>query len=580
MMISHSVIDSRDIFSQIGSKHIRQMKGRIWFGIVVFSGLWFIVPLLHTGLPISDDGKDHVARIANFYLSLSEGHIIPRWAENLNWGYGHPILEFLYPLPSYLASLFHFFGFSLIDSTKIVLGIGVIVSGITMYLWLKNFLHTSASALGAILYMYAPYRLIDVYTRGDIGENLAFIFMPLVLYFMYGYEKSQKSYYLVGMSGSFAGLILSHNAISLMYIPFIVVYGIYLSLLSQKRSKLFLSMLLGIVLGFGLAAFFWVPALLEGKYTLRNIVTAGEYRSRFIPLQSMLYDAVYFSGRPIFALEIGILNVVLLFMAMYFAITKKIDKVLIAILFIYTLSAVYLMTPQSDFIWGKLLLLQNFQFPWRFLAVPTFTISVLSGIFIDKLSQKLQYTLIFCIIGALLVFSVSFWPHKGYLYKSDSFFTGIYNGTTDTGESAPVWSIRFMEHRFTKPLEVIEGNAAVRQIKRVSTKHTYSVVSITPVQLVENTLYFPGWNVFVDGKRIPIQFQDARFRGLMTFFVPAGTHRIDITFGETMLRRLADILSLGASGIVILIIFLPEARNGRKKSSTGKLLNAKIHDSI
>ena len=62
-----------------------------------------LLPFLHPGLPITHDGADHVARIANFYQNLGEGNLIPRWAGNLNWGYGHPILMFLYPLPSHLA---------------------------------------------------------------------------------------------------------------------------------------------------------------------------------------------------------------------------------------------------------------------------------------------------------------------------------------------------------------------------------------------------------------------------------------------------------------------------------------------
>lgn len=93
--------------------------------ILIVIGFIPVIPLFHAGLPITHDGQDHVARIANFYASLSEGNIIPRWAENLNWGYGHPILMFLYPLPSYLASFFHFLGFSFVDSVKIVFGVVV-----------------------------------------------------------------------------------------------------------------------------------------------------------------------------------------------------------------------------------------------------------------------------------------------------------------------------------------------------------------------------------------------------------------------------------------------------------------------
>ena len=82
-----------------------------WFALLILLSLFPLMDLLHPGLFDAHDSPDHVARIANFYQNLAEGTIIPRWAGNLNWGYGHPILMFLYPLPSYAASLFHFLGF-------------------------------------------------------------------------------------------------------------------------------------------------------------------------------------------------------------------------------------------------------------------------------------------------------------------------------------------------------------------------------------------------------------------------------------------------------------------------------------
>src|SRR3990167_6148720 len=91
--------------------------------LILFVSLFALVDLFKPGLPLTHDGQDHVARIANFYQNLAEGNIIPRWAGNLNWGYGHPILQFLYPLPSYIASFFHFIGFGLVNSVKIVFGL-------------------------------------------------------------------------------------------------------------------------------------------------------------------------------------------------------------------------------------------------------------------------------------------------------------------------------------------------------------------------------------------------------------------------------------------------------------------------
>src|SRR5579883_2371496 len=152
---------------------------KLFLIVLVFISLVPLVAFIHPGLPLTHDGKDHVARIANFYQNLQQGNVIPRWAANLNWGFGHPILEFLYPLPSYLASLFHVFGFSLINSVKFVFALGVVVSGLAMYLFVNSLWGSEAGVIAGILYMYAPYRFIDLYVRGDVGEHVAFIFIPL-----------------------------------------------------------------------------------------------------------------------------------------------------------------------------------------------------------------------------------------------------------------------------------------------------------------------------------------------------------------------------------------------------------------
>jgi len=266
------------------------MKKIIWL-ILVFLALLPLISLFHPGLPLTHDGQDHVARIANFYKNLQEGVLIPKWAANLNWGYGHPVMEFLYPLPSYIASIFHVIGFSFVDSAKIVFGIGIFLSLIFMYLWLSQFLGEAPSILGAVLYTYAPYRFVDLYVRGDIGENLAFAFIPLVLFFMYKIYKKPDIKYIILGAISLCFLILAHNAISLILMPFIIFYGIFLLYLSRNRKNFFKTFLALIILGFGLSFFFWVPGLLEAKYTLRDIVTRSQYLARFVNFPSLIYSS-------------------------------------------------------------------------------------------------------------------------------------------------------------------------------------------------------------------------------------------------------------------------------------------------
>src|SRR3989344_8942000 len=92
----------------------------ISFAVIILVSLIAGFDFYRDGFPLTHDGQDHIARIANFYQNLQEGVFIPRWAGNLNWGYGHPILMFLYPLPSYTAFVFLFLGISLIGSVKLV----------------------------------------------------------------------------------------------------------------------------------------------------------------------------------------------------------------------------------------------------------------------------------------------------------------------------------------------------------------------------------------------------------------------------------------------------------------------------
>lgn len=252
--------------------------------LLLFLGLLFLplVDLWHPGLPVTHDGQDHVARIANFYQNLSEGTLVPRWAGNLNWGYGHPILMFLYPLPSYFASLFRLLSLSFVDSVKAVFGFSFILSGLAMYLWIREEVNDSAGIAAGLLYTFAPYRFVDLYVRGAIGEHVAFIFPPLVMYFLYRLSKKQSMFAIIGGAFAFAGLVLSHNAISLMFLPLIFLYGFYLWLKTTNKRTLLLLLLIPI-LGFGLSAFFWIPAFFVGKYTLRDIVTANDYASRFVP---------------------------------------------------------------------------------------------------------------------------------------------------------------------------------------------------------------------------------------------------------------------------------------------------------
>lgn len=530
-----------------------------WIFILLIISFIPLFDLFHPGLPTTHDGQDHVARIANFYQNLSEGNIIPRWAGNLNWGYGHPILTFLYPLPSYVASLFHFMGFSLVDSTKLVFGIAFILSGLTIYLWINEFLGKRAAFAASLLYLFAPYRFVDLYVRGAIGEHMAFVFPPLVLYFFLKLSKNQSPKYIAGAALSLGGLILTHNAISLMFLPLIFLYALFLLWQVKDKRRLAIYYIVAVLVGFGLPAFFWMPAFFEGKYTLRDIVVSKEYASRFVPFTSFLSGVWSYGGTGLLSTQVGIVQWTMV-LASIFSITRLYKKknnlwifsASVLAVFFFTL---FLMTSASNIVWQAITTLQKFQFPWRFLSVCVFATAVLGGIAFTQIPKRFQAVVLVLLFAALLFFNKNYWHAKDYLTSDERFFTGIYKGTTDTGESSPRWSIRFMEKEAIAHMEVIRGKAAIEEGTRTTVKHAYEIEAQEQSRIRENTLYFPGWEIFVDNKKVPIEFQDPANRGLMTFFVSGGNHEISVKFTETRLRMFSNMLS-AVSFVVLGTLFV------------------------
>lgn len=524
-------------------------KKYFWCFLVIIISFISIYDLFKPGLPLTHDGQDHIARIANFYQNLIEGNIIPRWAGNLNWGYGHPILEFLYPLPSYLASFFHFVGFNLVDSVKIVFGVSFILSALAMYLFIKELLHDNKSAcLASLLYVVAPYRFVDLYVRGAIGEHVAFIFPPLIFYFIYKLSKRYSLWHVIGMATSLALLNLSHNAISLMFLPLFWLYALFLVLQSNNKVKFISKYLLSVILGFGLSAFFWLPAFIEGKYTLRDIVTGGgEYTAGFVQWRDFFLSKWSYGGTIALSKQIGLTHWVLVagsVIATYYLYKIK-NKLWILVLSSFAIfwTTLFLMTSSSNPIWQSVAILQKFQFPWRFLSITVFLSSFIGAITLFSIKKHKTFLLLILVVLLLLV-NKDYWHANNLLRKPESFYTGIYNGTTDTGESAPIWSVRFMEKRPKSKIEIISGKAEIKEIKRTTTTHQYEIYASKAPRILENTLYFPGWTVLVDGKMTDVQFQDPEYRGLMTFYVPEGDHTIDIIYKETKIRQYSNIVSL------------------------------------
>ncbi len=542
--------------------------------VIVALSLVPLTDLTRPGLPVTHDGRDHVARIANFYGSLTEGNIVPRWAANLNWGYGHPILMFLYPLPSYAASAFHAAGFSYVDSMKLVFASAFVLSMVFMYAWGAAAFSWEAGMLAAVLYGFAPYRFVDLYVRGAIGEHMAFVFPPLLFLGLLCLSRARGRGYLVPMaviSLSVAFLILSHNALSLLFLPVAAFYALYLLLTAETNRKAFVAgVLVSAAAGFLFSAFYWIPAFFEGKYTLRDIVTSEDFRSRFVSFGWFIWSPWNYGQGNAISKWLGAGQIAAVAWG-FFVLEKAPNRrrFLVSLIVLLVLS-LFIQTSGSLPLWNTVTLLQKFQFPWRFLSVSVLLVSVIGAVAAAGTPRNIRWIAVLA-LSLVSVFSTSWmWRAKSYVPLSDSSVSGIYDSTTDTGESSPVWSVRFMERRPEGPARLVPAAGSGVPRKRTTTERSYLVTVPNRARFIEHTLYFPGWQVSVNGKNLPVsamQFQDPAYRGLMTFEVPPGSHRIRFLFTQTRLRQAADTVSAAALALAVAvagtILVWPKSRHSR-----------------
>jgi len=536
------------------------MKSLKHYFIISAISLLPLLPAIFTvDLPHTHDGLVHLSRIAAYYTELSRLQIPPRWATDLNYGYGLPLFNFIYPLPYLLASAFVALGLSLVFAFKAVLISSYLLSGIFIFSFAREFFRDTRKAWAVtIFYQFAPFRLVELWVRGSFGECLTYAFLPLTLWALARLFKKITVSNLVLTALSLMLVILSHNSVSLVFFAIIALFVIFFS--PNRRTLLYSSVALG--LGLMASAFYWLPALLEHKYTYGNLLMRDLFRTHFPPLINFFLPNFFNSSKLQtggVASQFGLFQVIALGLGIYVFFRKATEKKLKRIiLFAFGLSiiALLLMQPVSLCLWEKFSLLRQFQFPWRLLSVIVLTTSLSSVSYLELRIFRKPLAYLVLLILVVLTTMYYWFPPLGFdRIRNESIYWNYPLNTTYFGETDVIWSAGPAKAYPQERVEVSEGMAKISNFSQKGSDLSLTVEAAKPSWVVANLQYFPGWRVYIDGAKTAIEFQNPNWRGLITFPVPSGTHQVKLTFGETPLRLIADIVSL-ATFISLLALLL------------------------
>lgn len=500
------------------------------------------------------DGPVHLARIAAYYNALRDGQFPPRWAGELNYGYGTPVFIFMYPLPYLLGSLFVGLGATLTLSFKLLLTTSFVLSGLFFYGWIMRVTKKPQLALLAtIVYQFAPYRLVELTVRGSMAEAFGFAFSPLVLWMLTLFAEKPTVRRATWIAMATALLVLSHNSMSLVFFGVICLYVLFVQAKPRVRHLSFAALMAGV----GLAAFYWLPALLEHKFTYGDLFMKDMFRSHFAPMVQFIapnFTNVSSLQTGGVAMWLGATQSVAIAVSLWALLTNKlkgINKILVTFGLTVLVISMFFMTPASRFLWERISFLRQFQFPWRLLAPTAFATALLSLSYlaIPRLRTKTALTILLLIT----VFSSAYYwnPPLGYDRIDEAYFWSYPLNTTFFGEADVIWSAGPASGFPKSRVEVVEGKASISEFVRHTAWHTFTVEAKGVATLVSNTQYFPGWRVLVDGQKTPIQFQDPTSRGLLRFTVPNGIHSVRVEFARSKARLAGELITVATLLMII-----------------------------
>jgi hypothetical protein len=531
-----------------------------------------LIPFFWFGTASGHDFEFHAASWLDVAYQWKQGVLYPRWTAWTNHGFGEPRFIFYPPLSWLFGALL-----TLVLPAKAVPLFYIVLTqtlgGFCAYLLLKRLAAQRAAVLGAVFYTVNPNALLMIYIRSDFAEQLACAVFPLL--FLAALHLCELLENPPRTTRSIATFAIWYAGVWLCNAPAGVIASYAMALLvawtalAQRSWRILARSGIALLLGFGLASFYLLPAAYEQRWV--NIQQA--LASGLVPWQNFLFTAIadvehtWFNCiASICALSLILILAFAALLSRRFATMSASDsrtqnRPLFMALLIVGAAATVLMMRFTLPLWSLLPKLRFVQFPWRWMSI----VALIGACFLAALAERRRGWLAIAAILALTVplawFLVrnTWWDQDEMPTMADAITSGT--GFDGTDEYDPVGDDHLdlpAQAPLTKvlPRDAPETEAppARVQVHQWTTKDKEILVeSPQPARIALRVLNYPAWSVTLNGTtRQPERMDDVN---QMVVPVDAGDSDIRVQFTRTKDRRIGDSISLLSALAAILLLW-------------------------
>ena len=461
-------------------------------------------------------------------------------------------------------------------------------AGFSAFVLARRLVPQKAALFSAACYAANPNALLMIYFRSDYAELLASAFFPLL--FLGGLQLSEilepsahrrLAATLVLFSVIFAAVWLS-NAPAAVMATYSATLLFTWAAFTRKSWQPLARGATSLALGFGLAAFYIVPAAFEQRWVnISQALSIGLF-----PSENFLYTTINDPEHTLVNYIVSTIAMALIVFTGVAAITAHRElmqqnafptqpKIWSFFLLLATVTTV-LMLRFSSILWQLLPKLRFVQFPWRWMSILTIPFIYVLAATVTR--RRLRWLCIAATLALLIGTAVylvqhTWWDDEEFSTLRDAIDSG--DGFDGTDEYDPIGDDHYNLPQKTaraQLLPVTDDTDAPNSQPPASSKvvidrwnaqeKVLRVQATQPARLALRLLNYPAWQVEVNGARI--QPEHPEDSGQMLIPLRAGESRITVCFGRTRDRTLGAFLSIFSSMLCLFLLMRSRSRAGRE----------------
>lgn len=553
-----------------------KLKKYLPYIIIIAVSIIICIPLFSMNLSDYNEYRIHIGRVASIKQVITDDNIQPLISYKHMNGFGYALNVFYGPITTYIPIIISFAVVSASFAIKIFTLLTVLISGLAMYKFVKHSTKNNIiSIISALIYMCAPYKLTDIYSRNAVGEYTAFIFIPILFdgfYRLLNGEDKDKKLLIIGI----VGLILSHTITTIYTAIFAIVYiaiNYKKFFEKEKIKKAAISILISLLL-----CLFYVAPLLEYKlftnYTIFDQDRMNTYGTDVYE-QSLDFKGFFeneLSKNDELITSLGCISIALtLITIICYKRVKKEYKQDYNVYLIFSLISLFMSSKLFPwFIMPKFLTV--IQFGWRMLGFYIFFNAIICGINVYTLmgmikKEKIKNILLIIVISATILLAVLRTDNYFETYNSNvdkNFENTIYNSerispyqiNRDYMPLKAINNISYLKERDNRTY-ILDGEADIIEENKEKLNDIIKIDNVENATIELPFLYYPGYEVTLNGKQINIFESDNGFIALNV--QESGT--IEIKYKGTILEKIAYKVSETTLILLCIYLFIKKIRN-------------------